>query len=430
MLGIAVLGVGSRGLEYMSFVKYFHRKKAKISAVCDFNSTRLKEVAEKFKLPPDKCFLDEDEFFAAGRRGDALFICTQDASHYSHAMKAMDAGYKNILLEKPVSKNIAECEELARRAKEEGVHLVVCHVLRYSGYYRKIKEILRSGELGEIVSINHSESIAYFHFAHSYVRGNWHSEAATSPSLLAKCCHDIDLIQWFMEEECKQVSSTGSLKYFKKENAPPGATERCLDGCKAKNNCPYDAERLYITDPFYKATFIKYMGRVLTDKIISTKKEKYETLKNGDYGKCVYFCDNDVMDNQIVTMNFASGKTAVHSMSAFTDKMFRKTHITCTKGEIIGQDSDSKITVNIFGKGGKKVRTKIIKLSGHVEGDIRFIKSFIDLVGGELENLDDITFINSTIPSHRIIMAAEQSRLSGGMPVELDSSNPSTYPHS
>jgi hypothetical protein len=117
-------------------------------------------------------------------------------------------------------------------------------------------------------------------------------------------------------------------------------------------------------------------------------------------------------------------------MSAFTDKMFRKTHITCTKGEIIGQDSDSKITVNIFGKGGKKVRTKIIKLSGHVEGDIRFIKSFIDLVGGEPENLDDITFINSTIPSHRIIMAAEQSRLSGGMPVELDSSNPSTYPHS
>ena len=420
MVKIAVIGVGARGLEYMSFVKYFHKKDAEIVAICDYNPTRLSEAAKRFKLSADKCFANEDDFFGAGKLADAVFICTQDKSHYGHAIKALDAGY-NIMMEKPVSNRIAECEDLAAKAKAKGVYLVVCHVLRYSNYYKKIKEILRSGELGEIILINHSESVAYFHFAHSFVRGNWHNEAASNPSLLAKCCHDIDLLQWFMNTECKSVSSVGSLTTFKKENAPAGAAKSCLDGCKAKASCPYDAERLYITDPFYKATFIKYMGRELTDKLKSSKAEKYEALKTGDYGKCVYFCDNDVVDHQEVTMDFGGGKTVVHTMSAFTDKMFRKTHITCTKGEIIGQDNESKITVNIFGKGGKKVRTKIISFSGHVEGDFRLITSFIKLMNGTLENKEDVTFIDATIPSHKIIMAAEQSRHNGGVPVDVSS---------
>lgn len=422
LVSIAVIGAGARGLEYMSFVKYFHKKEAEIVAVCDYNPTRLAEAAKRFKLPADNCFADEDDFFGAGRLADAIFICTQDKSHYGHALKAIDAGYKNMMLEKPVSNSIPECELLAHKARVNGVNLVVCHVLRYSNYYKKIKSILRSGELGDIVTINHIESIAYFHFAHSFVRGNWHNEAASNPSLLAKCCHDIDLLQWFMNAACKSVSSIGSLSYFKKENAPEGAAKRCLDGCKVKVNCPYDAERLYIKDPFYKATFIKYMGRELTDKLKSSKTEKYEALKTGDYGKCVYYCDNDVADHQTVTMDFGGGKTAVHTMSAFTDKMFRKTHITCAKGEIIGQDNESKITVNIFGKGGKKVRTKVISFSGHVEGDFRLITSFIKLVNGTLENKEDVTFIDATIPSHRIIMAAEESRHNGGVPVEIGDS--------
>lgn len=419
MVKIAVIGVGARGLEYMSFVKYLHKKEAEIVAICDYNPVRLAEAAKRFKLPAGQCFANEDDFFGAGKLADAVFICTQDKSHYGHAIKALDAGY-NIMLEKPVSNSIAECEDLAAKAKDKGLYLVVCHVLRYSNYYKKIKEILRSGELGDIVSINHNESVAYFHFAHSFVRGNWHNEAESNPSLLAKCCHDIDLLQWFMNAECKSVSSVGSLTWFKKENAPEGAAKRCLDGCKVKATCPYDAERLYITDPFYKATFIKYMGRELTDKVKSSKAEKYEALKTGDYGKCVYFCDNNVVDHQEVIMDFGQGKTVVHTMSAFTDKMFRKTHITCTKGEIIGKDSEKKITVNIFGEGGKKVRTKYISLGGHVEGDLRLITSFIKLMNGTAENKEDVTSIESTIPSHMIIMAAEQSRHNGGAPVEVE----------
>ncbi len=415
---IAVLGVGSRGLEYMSFVKYFHKKEAEIVAICDYNPTRLAQVAKHFKLPADKCFASEEDFFGVGKLADAIFICTQDKSHYGHALKALDLGY-NIMLEKPVSGNIAECEDLAQKAKEKGVHLVVCHVLRYSNYYKKIKELLRSGKLGEIVSINHSESIAYFHFAHSFVRGNWHNEAASNPSLLAKCCHDIDLLQWFMDTDCQSVSSTGSVAYFKKENAPEGAALRCLDGCKAKDCCPYDAERLYITDPFYRATFLKYKGRELTDRIGSPKAKKYEALKTGGYGKCVYYCDNDVADSQVVVMDFGDGKTAVHTMNALTDKMFRQTHVICTKGEIIGKDSEPKLTVNIFGSGGEKIRTKLLAFTGHAEGDFRLITSFIKLMNGTLANKEDVTFIDATIPSHKIIMAAEESRRIGGVPVDV-----------
>ncbi|NLP48478.1 MAG: Gfo/Idh/MocA family oxidoreductase [Clostridiales bacterium] len=418
MVSIAVLGVGNRGFEYASFVKYFHKKRAKITAVCDSNPIRLAEAGKFFRLPEDKCFADDESFFAAGKIADALFICTQDRDHHKHAVQALDLGY-NVLLEKPVSPLLSECYDLEKRANEKGLYLIVCHVLRYSNHYKKIKEVLRSGDLGEIVNINHSESIAYFHFAHSYVRGNWHKESASAPSLLAKCCHDIDLIQWFMGRPCQSLTSHGDLKFFQSENAPPGASLRCLDGCRVKKECPYDAERLYITDPFYKATFIKYMGRTLTHKIKSSRADKYAALENGDYGKCVYHCDNDVMEHQEVFMDFGDGKTALHTMSAFTDKMFRKTHITCEKGEIIAQDNKTKLRVNIFGSGGKNLSTNKVNLSGHVEGDIRLIAAFLKLLNGEDTKVDDMTFIDATLPSHEIIAAAEHSRRNDGCRVDL-----------
>jgi hypothetical protein len=222
-----------------------------------------------------------------------------------------------------------------------------------------------------------------------------------------------------MGRPCQSLTSHGDLKFFQSENAPPGASLRCLDGCRVKKECPYDAERLYITDPFYKATFIKYMGRTLTHKIKSSRADKYAALENGDYGKCVYHCDNDVMEHQEVFMDFGDGKTALHTMSAFTDKMFRKTHITCEKGEIIAQDNKTKLRVNIFGSGGKNLSTNKVNLSGHVEGDIRLIAAFLKLLNGEDTKVDDMTFIDATLPSHEIIAAAEHSRRNDGCRVDL-----------
>lgn len=406
MITIAVIGLGSRGTNYMRWLKLFNRRRAKIVAICDKTPLKVEEVGKQYKLPADACFTDEAEFFKE-KRADAVWICTQDNDHYRNCMQALAVGY-DIMVEKPLSFNVDECMEIERVSREKGLKVVVCHVLRYSNYYGKIKELLRSGELGDIVTINHEENIANFHYAHSYVRGNWHKLSSATPILMAKCCHDIDLISWFMEGEAEKVVSYGALTYFKEENAPAGAPARCSDGCPAAKTCPYNAVNLYIKDPFYKAKWIKYMRRVLTDKNMATKKDLWTAMKDGPYGKCVFKCDNDVFDHQNVLMEFSGGRIACHTLSAFTYKMFRRTHITCTKGEIFGDDLKGKLTVSVFsGNKTKKIRTSLIKLPGHIEGDIHLVRAFISLMDGTLKNTDDVTFVSATIPSHRTIARAE-----------------------
>ena len=414
---VCVIGLGNRGTEYLGFLKYFHRSKVDIFALCDSRQQALDDIAPRFAVPQERRFVSTDAFFAKGVLSDALIIATQDASHYAITKQAILTGYKLILLEKPVSGVRAEYTELRDLAKAHGALLIICHVLRYSNYYGKIKEILASGQLGEIVSVNHTENVGYFHFAHSFVRGNWRSEAASTPSILAKCCHDIDLIAWFMDSPCVSVSSVGSLRFFRKENAPAGAAATCMGGCKAKKDCPYDAEKLYLTDPFYKAKFIKYMKRTLTGKTHNKRSDVENAVRNGDYGRCVFACDNDVCDNQTVTMTFQSGATAVLCMNGFSDRMFRECHIVGTKGELVGYGS--KLTMHLFGGKTTRVRTSPIHLSGHVEGDIRLISGFVKLLCGETDDLTNVTTIDATVISHDIALAAEESRKNGGVPVRM-----------
>lgn len=417
MKTVSVIGLGNRGSEYMGFIKAFHFKKAKIFAICDIRKQALDDIAPEFGIPSDRCYNDTDAFFSQGVISDALIIATQDASHYEIAKKALETGYKYILLEKPVSGVKDEYIELRDIAKEKGAIVIVCHVLRYSNYYKKIKEIISSGKIGEIVSINHTENVGYFHFAHSFVRGNWHVEADSTPSILAKCCHDIDLISWFVNSPCVSVSSTGSLRYFNSDNAPEGATPTCMGGCKAKSGCPYDAEKLYITDPFYKAKFIKYMKRTLTGKKTNSKADIVDAVKNGDYGKCVFLNNNDVCDNQTVTMKFENGAVAVLNMNAFSDKMFRECHIVGTKGELIGYGT--RLEMRIFGGKSGRVFTGSPAISGHAEGDMRIVSGFIKLVCGEITDLTDLTTIEATVESHNIALAAENSRKGNGEFINL-----------
>lgn len=417
MKTISVIGLGNRGTEYMGFIKSFHSKKAKLVALCDIRQQALDDIAPKFSIPKEMQFLSPESFFAKGVISDALIIATQDASHFEITRDALNTGYKYILLEKPVSGKEEEYKALRDLAEEKGALLIICHVLRYSNYYSKIKKIISSGQIGDIVSINHTENVGYFHFAHSFVRGNWHDEFASTPSILAKCCHDIDLIAWFMDSPCKTVSSVGSVKFFNKENAPEGSTATCMGGCKVKKNCPYDAEALYITDPFYKAKFIKYMGRTLTGKAKNSKADIINAIKYGDYGRCVFHCDNNVCDNQMVTMTFENGAVAVLNMNGFSDKMFRECHIVGTKGELVGYGT--KLKMNIFGGKSTNVITGSPGFTGHVEGDIRLVSGFVKLINGEITDLSDITTIDATVISHDIALAAEKSRKNGGVPVNL-----------
>ncbi len=415
---VSVIGLGNRGTEYMGFLKSFHSSKVEIYALCDIRQQALDDISPKYSIPKERQFVSPKDFFSQGVISDALIIATQDASHYEITKQAILTGYKLILLEKPVSGVKAEYIELRDLARDNNALIIVCHVLRYSNYYSKIKEIISSGQIGDIVTINHTENVGYFHFAHSYVRGNWRDEFTSTPSIMAKCCHDIDLIAWFMDSPCTSVNSVGSLKFFRKENAPEGATSTCMGGCKAKKNCPYDAESLYITDPFYKAKFIKYMGRTLTGKTKNSKKDIRNAIKNGDYGRCVFMCDNNVCDNQLVTMTFKNGASAVLNMNGFSDKMFRECHIVGTKGELIGYGT--KLKMNIFGGKTTKVNTGAVNISGHVEGDIRLISGFVKILCGETTDLTDITTIDATVISHDIALAAEESRKNGGVTVLLE----------
>ncbi len=419
MKTISVIGLGNRGTEYMGFIKGFHSKKAKIVALCDISQQALDDISPLYKIPKEMQFNSTSAFFEKGVISDALIITTQDASHFEITKAAIETGYRYILLEKPVSGVRDEYRLLRDMAEANGVILIICHVLRYSNYYSKIKEIIESGKIGDVVSVNHTENVGYFHFAHSFVRGNWRDEFTSTPSILAKCCHDIDLIAWFVDSPCVSVSSVGDVKYFRKENAPEGAAERCLGGCKAKKSCPYDAEAFYITDPFYRAKFIKYMKRTLTGKAKNSRQDIVNALKYGDYGKCVFLNDNNVCDHQLVTMKFENGAVAVLNLNGFSQKMFRECHIVGTKGELIGYGT--KLKMNIFGGKSSSVWTGSPAVSGHVEGDIRLINGFIKIICGERSDLKNVTTIDATVISHDIALAAEVSRKNGGERVMMDS---------
>lgn len=412
MKTIAVLGLGNRGGEYSLFIKYFHRKRAKIVSICDLDENKLNRYSKKLKIDKDKVFASSDEFFGKGVLADAIIIATQDSTHYIMAKRAMEVGYKFILLEKPVSGKMEECYELNELAKKNNVVVVVCHVLRYSNYFGKIKKLIENNAVGEVVAINQVENVGYFHFSHSFVRGAWRNEALSSPSILAKCCHDLDMLYWYADSEPISVSSLGGLIHFKSENAPEGSTDFCMSGCKVKDSCPYDAEAFYITDPFWKAKFIKYLTSTVFGKAKVSTEEKREILRSGQYGRCVYRCDNDVCDYQTVSVEHKNGIFTSLTMTAFSAECIRETRVLGTLGEIVARDNGIKLLV--YGKKAKIIKNGALALPGHVEGDIRTVKSFIKLINNDLDNLKDVTTLDATLRSHKMAALAEISRKNGG----------------
>ncbi len=411
---VAVIGLGQRGSNYIRIINFFC-KGIEIVADCDKNKVITDQIAKKYKVA--KKFYDDKDFFKE-KLADAIIVATQDRDHITHCNLAIDKGYDKILVEKPVSPVIEECVELQQRAEKNNITIVVCHVLRYSKYYKKIKEIISKGIIGDVMTINHTENVGYFHYAHSYVRGNWRDSSLSSPMIMAKCCHDFDLLHWFVNKKCLSVSSYGALSHFNKKNMPEGAADRCVD-CKVEN-CPFNAVELYVTDPLCKATFLRFSGRILTGKSGSSKEEKLEALKKGNYGRCVYKQDNNVVDHQIVNMLFENGTTASHTVTAFSKDFYRRTQVSGTKGEIIGNDLDGKLTLNIFKGKSKTIGTKWIKGLGHIDGDINLIKDWCKLIQGKLDDDSNVTYLRDTIPSHIIVMSAEKSRLESGKVIKID----------
>lgn len=414
MKTIAVIGLGSRGSMY---ARRINNQGEKVVAICDINESVLNHIGDKLGVPQDKRFNSVEKLFAQGKIADAIVIASQDRDHYGHAKGALELGY-HVLCEKPVSPIKEECVELANLAKEKNLYMVVCHVLRYAGFYDTVKNVLDSGVIGEITNIQQTENIGYWHYSHSYVRGNWRREEETTPSILAKCCHDLDLLYYYTGKKCKSVSSIGSRRIFLPENAPEGAPDRCMDGCPHKKTCPYYAPYLYYKPSPRLIPIYLFRNSQITKLGNPTRAQVVEALATySPYGRCVYKCDNNVIENQTVLCKFDGDINATLTMNASSKECYRRVHITGTKGEIYGRDIDGKIRLNVWGYRSKTIKAKVGQ--GHLGGDSGIIHDFLELLETGKPN-PRVSFMSETLMSHLMGFAAEESRKNDGKTVFIE----------
>ncbi len=382
--------------------------KIKFVAVAEPIDAKRKKFAKIHDIVEDNVYDDYKDVLEAKIEADIVLVCTQDKMHFEPTMLALDKGY-NVLLEKPiVSKE--ECVLIADKVNESPGSLTICHVLRYTPpFFTKIKSLIDSGVIGDLISITHNENVGYHHAAHSYVRGNWRNEGLSSPMILAKSCHDIDILRWLVDSKCKKVSSFGSLKHFRKENAPPlGSSNRCINGCEIEAICPYSAKKIYMDE-----TNDGWPVTVITNDL--SEEGRLKALSEGPYGRCVYHCDNDVVDHQAVIMEFDNQVTVSFHMNSFTYDISRTIKICGSKGEIIGkmEDSDLQVYDYLTGKQEKIVIGEpILNDYGHGGGDYGLMESLVNHLREPDKNVMESS-AHDAIESHLITFAIEESRVSG-----------------
>ncbi len=410
---VAILGCGNRGAE--SYGRLFmDDKRFKIAALCDPFEARLNGYGELFHVT--ERFTSEEEFFQA-KRADVLVIATMDRDHVRQCVRALELGY-DVLLEKPITDSREELASLVAAQKQYGGKVLVCHVLRYVPAYLKAAEIIQSGKIGRLVHIDALEEVAYWHHAHSYVRGNWRSREETVPMLLAKCCHDLDLLQYYAGARCESVSSVGDLTFFKPKCAPAEAAKRCVV-CPLAETCAYSAKAIYI-DGWKKAGSpardFPYMQ--LTGEYPLTEEALTKAIETGDYGRCVFFCDNDVVDHQIAEFTFANGVKATLTMTAFTYDCARIIRFFGTRGDLVLDESRDALILKRFGGGSEEISISGLNKSsfGHGGGEIGLINALYGLVSGEGGSATTLT---ASVESHLMAIGAEESRLKGGALVKL-----------
>lgn len=424
MLKIAIIGLGARGAEVYGKYIQTHPNEAQIVQIADMDVRKREKYQLAYGLLNQNVYSCGEALLKDTKIADAVIIATPDKDHYKDVMVALDKGY-DILLEKPISPNLEECIEIRDKAIKLNRKVVLCHVLRYAPMYQKIKALIEEHAIGEVILVDQIEHIGYWHFAHSFVRGNWRNKALSAPIILAKTCHDFDNILWFMNEKPTRVSSMGNLFLFKANQAPEGATKRCLDGCKVKETCPFDAEKIYINNQRAYPEDAKSSWPFVVLDPNPTETTLYEALRNGPYGRCVYHCDNDVMDHQIVNIGFEHGKHAHLTLVAHTGSTYRQVKIVGTRGEILANDRDQIIEIKRF-DGTFDVKPEIIDikamtepLEGHGGGDARMMKEFIEYVQNK-HHKTMLTAIDRSVDSHILAFAAEESRMKDGQLIQLN----------
>ncbi len=446
-----LVGAGARG--WLAYGKWAlkHSERLRFVAVAEPRKKRRMSFAIEWDILEQYQFETWTELLNSeiGKIADACLICTQDRMHTKPALKALELGY-HVLLEKPMAPTVEECKQLVEASERAKSQLRVCHVMRYTTMLSKIKEIIQDGLIGNIITIQHSENVSPWHYAHAYVRGTWRREEESTPFLLAKSCHDLDVLYWLVESPTKSIQSYGNLSFYREENAPKGAPKRCTDGCPVAESCPWYAPRLYLYgEPLIRITqhsqkrWLRFLGRlilnhrrfikalsyiikplknilnwqywpatVITDDL--SMESKIKALRNGPWGRCVFHCDNNVMDHQTVNIEFENRVTATFTVHGFSFLDGRWIRISGTKGSLIGHFTYGGEKLTYYDHRHRHERIlwkKDISFTAHSDGDSGLMESFTNsLLEGEETNEESLTSARASLESHLMGFAAEQSR--------------------
>ncbi len=405
---VALLGAGDRGR--FTYAKYAldHPDELTIVAIAEPDETKRRRIVEEHSIESGLAVSDWRALFERPLPVDAVIIAIQDAMHKDAILAAMEGQY-HILCEKPVVTTLEESKAVAEKAKQYDKVFSVAHVLRYSRFFNKVRHLLDEGAIGRLIGIELDESVGHIHMSHSFVRGHWNNSNTSAPMILAKSCHDLDILRYLAGSECTSLSSYGDLHHFTAEHKPAGATARCTDGCPHLQTCPYAAQKIYLGDN------IGWPVSVITTDL--SIEGRLKALREGPWGRCVYQCDNNVVDHQTVQMRFENGVIATFTMSGFTMKTHRTLRLMGTGGELMGDMEAGVITLQNFSSRDRQTIRLETTQEGHSGSDARFIADFVRLVRSHIT--EGGTSVAQALQSHNMAFAAEASRLSGGAKIEM-----------
>lgn len=447
-----LVGAGQRGAKDYGPYALRHPEHIQFIAVAEPIAERRLQFSKDHHIPVDHQFTSWEELLDQPQMGQAALICTQDQMHTAPTLAAFNKGY-DVLLEKPMATTAEECKQLILTALETDRQLHICHVLRYTKHFLTLREIIASDILGQIIYVDHRENVSWWHMAHSYVRGHWAAESNSCPMILAKCCHDFDILMWMLKRKCLRVSSMGRLTHFHPDNAPQDVPERCLDGCPVSDTCPYYAPFIYIELlPLWRtvsatssglakwasrtqlrmpwlveaaSNFVPLLRQVSHYRgwprsvlaLDPTPEAVYEALRTGPYGRCVYRCDNDVVDHQVVMMEFEGGISVTLTLHGHSHIEGRTTKIEGSQASLEASFSlgGSWIEVSNHRSGRiERYDTSSPLSSGHSGGDEGMMRAFIYSLQ-EDKNEEAMRISKQALESHLLAFAAEEARVSGGM---------------
>ena len=401
-VSVIIVGGGGRGTIYARLLQEISEK-AEVVGVAEPRDFFRERIAEMHGVPAGNVVSDWRELASREKFADAVIIATQDRMHFEPALAFSEKKY-HVLLEKPLAPDLASCRVLAATVSANKTIFSVCHVLRYTEFTRALKSVIDAGTIGKILSVQHLEPVGHWRFAHSFVRGNWRREADSSPVLLQKSTHDLDWIRYIVGSAPKRVSSFGSLIFFKKENRPEGAAERCLD-CKIEAQCPYSAPRFYL-ERIRSGDTGAYVESVTGTP---TEESVLEHLKSGPYGRCVFACDNDVADQQVVNVEFENGATAAFTLAGCSKYGDRRVTIFGSLGEIYGDGERISVFSYLTGETQEICVPAPAVADRHGGGDFNLLNEFVDAVrSGDTSGI--VSGAEVSLETHALAFAAELAR--------------------